>query len=302
MGSWFETCFVSHLPIRDGEKCRLFILEHMEGWKSDRVGAGLTYPHDVWAPCSFAIPGEYDSYGRVVGVKEDSLEVRLAMQRVRERLIELPASTTGRCGPAIVAKELTTLTFQDAVEQGRVRFKDYRGREQPYGLVRVRDDVYRAIMGRAISCSWRQPERLSVARFVRQGEALVAALRVKAAEKALETEPWKQLMFSSDIEFIKYEGKEQEYDLPNFFAHSVMEFGDRLGQHLVDMVVADSPDVPRLLRLSAEHIMFSCHLAALRRAWMPQPGRGSQDESYDAHVWLAKLVQKVAEKEMARED
>lgn len=302
MGCWLDTCFVSHLPIGYGVKCRLFILEHTDGWKGDRVSAGFCYPHDVWAPCSFALPGVYDDYGRVTDIKEDSLEARLAMEHVRERVVENPVDEDGEAAEPVVKADLTTFSLQEAIAEGRGRFKDYRGRVQPFGLVMVRDDVYRAIVRKGFTSTWRTPKRFTTARFVRQGEALVAALRVKAAAKALETEPWKRMMFSSDIEFVEYEGKKQEYDLPNFFTHNVMEFRDHLGNHLVKMVETNSPDIPRFLRLTAEHLMFSCYLSSLRRAWMPQPGKGSQDESYEDHAWLAKLVGEVAARELARTD
>jgi hypothetical protein len=274
----------------------------MEGWQGARVGAGFCYPHDIWAPSSFALAGTYDSYGRVEGIKEDSLEARMAMRCIRERIIELPAKEDGREAPAVVRSELTPFTLQDCIHEGRGAFKDYQGRVQPYGYVIVREDVYRALIRRGYSAPWRTPKRVTVSRYVRQGEMLVTALRAKMVEKAEETEPRKQMVSCFDLEGLEYEGRSQEYDFQHFLTHGGMEFQDHLGRHLVEMVEADSSDIPRFLRLIGEHLMFANHLSMLRRAWMPQPGAGSQDDGYETHAWLAELAQKICARELSRVD
>lgn len=41
MGCWYQTCFVSHLPITGGEACRLFFIEPTDGWEGERVSGGF---------------------------------------------------------------------------------------------------------------------------------------------------------------------------------------------------------------------------------------------------------------------
>lgn len=298
MGSWFETCFVSHLPIRDDERCRVFFLERMEGWAEESASAGFSYPYGMWAPCSFALAGTYDSHGRVEGIKEDSLEARMAMRHIRERLVEFPPEEDGRRNPAVLRATITPFTLQEAISEGRGKFTDYQNRVQPIGFVMVRDDVYQAILRRRISSTWRTPKRFTVARYVRQGEALVEALKRHMAEKATHTDPLRRITTAFDIDYLKYEGSDKEYDFQRFISNSMMEFRDSLKIHLVELVEIDSPDLPLFLQLIAKHMWFSDHLYNLRRAWMPQCGKGSQDDLYDDHIWLAKLVQDIAKREL----
>lgn len=286
MGSWYQTCFVSHLPITEGERCRLFFIEPTDGWKGERVSAGFNHTHDVWAPCSFGLIGHWDvEEGHTAGIDETSLEARLLLNHVRRRLIQPEEGDSDPLNPTLL---------QEHIRAGRARFKDFKGREQPYGFVIVRDDVYMAILRKGFTCSWRTPKRFKVARLVQQGEDLVAALRKLRTAKQLRSELWEKMLFASDIEFVEYEGKDIEYDIPHFMTVSKGSFRDDLGHNLIDMVVKDSPDLPRFLRLMAEHYMFVSYLDVLRRAWMPQPGAGSQGMDYADHAWFAKLVRDIA--------
>lgn len=302
MGSWYETCFVSHLPIREGEKCRLFFLEHNTGWRGDSVSAGFSHPSDVWVPCSFGLPGKYADFGRI-GIKDsDCLEVRMAMEHVKKRLIEMPQEEEGRKNPPVLREGLTPIILQEAISEGRGKLKDLSGKIEPYGFVFLREDVYQATIKRGFLCTWRDKPKFDVARFVQQGLVLFEELKKLKAQKALETELYKQWMWHSDIEFLKYEGCEEEYDMQRYFSNSGMEFRDHLGARLIEMVKADSSDTSRFLQLVAEHYVFSSYLDAFRRAWMPQPGRGSQSEAYKDHIFLAKLVADIATREMNREE
>lgn len=301
MGSWFETCFVSQLPIREGEPCRLFFLERVQGWGDESSGAGFCYPHGMWAPCSFALKGRYGDYGRVEGINLDSFEARYALESLKDRLVELPAEAEGRRNGAVIKADLTLESAQEQLSEGRLNFQDHQGRVQPYGMVFLRDDVYRALVRKGWSCSWRTPKRFTAARFVQQGEAIVTALRALIAERDQHEEYHKRFVSGFDIEYLKSPELESEYDIQRFLRDSSV-FRTLLSQELIDLVRTDSPDLPRFLRLVAEQYMFRGHLYSLRRAWMPQCGKGSQVESYDEHIWLAKLAQKICARELSRVD
>lgn len=293
MGCWYQTCFVSHLPILGGEKCRLFFIEPTDGWKGERVSGGFSSIHDVWAPCSFGLLGTWSDDHGLVDVGDTALESRLLTKHVARRIIEVP-EPDDRGNPPVLRADVSPMSLQQAIRAGRARFKDFKGREQPYGYVVVRDDVVKAILRKGWSDPSRTPKRFTVNRLIKQGEALVAALRVLYGEKQLKTEVWEKLLVPWDIEAVEYEGKDVEYDIPDYFPRSLMEFRDHHGNNLVEMIAADSPDIPRFLRLVAVHYMFVSYLDVLRRAWMPQPGGGSQGMDYEEHAWFAKIVQGIA--------
>ena len=61
MGCWNETCFMSNLPIRWGNKVAFFVFaptSHQEIMET-------CYPDDNYVPLCFPIIGEYDDYGRI---------------------------------------------------------------------------------------------------------------------------------------------------------------------------------------------------------------------------------------------
>lgn len=70
MGTWNETCMLSHLPILEGEEVGGVLLAQKNNSKR------TSYPDEIWQPISPVIMGEYDGYGRVASIQERSdLEV-----------------------------------------------------------------------------------------------------------------------------------------------------------------------------------------------------------------------------------
>lgn len=65
MGSWNETCMVTHLPIFAGEPCLGVVLMEASYWS-----AGC-YATSEYTPI-FSVRGEYDDYGGLADIKEES--------------------------------------------------------------------------------------------------------------------------------------------------------------------------------------------------------------------------------------
>ena len=61
MGCWNETCYMSNLPIRWGNKVAFFVLAP----SSNQRLMETCYPEDNFVPLCFPIIGEYDDYGRI---------------------------------------------------------------------------------------------------------------------------------------------------------------------------------------------------------------------------------------------
>ena len=64
MGTWNETCMLSHLPILEGEAVGGVLLIQKKDSKR------TSYPDEIWKPISPVIKGEYDGYGRVAGLRD----------------------------------------------------------------------------------------------------------------------------------------------------------------------------------------------------------------------------------------
>ncbi len=64
MGTWNETCMLSHLPILEGDDVGTVLLAQ------NRDSMRTSYPDEVWKPISPVIQGEYNGYGRPVGIRD----------------------------------------------------------------------------------------------------------------------------------------------------------------------------------------------------------------------------------------
>lgn len=64
MGCWNETCFMSNLPIRSGDKIAMFVLAPT----SHQVLGEAYYPSDNFVAIGFPIVGTYDDYGGIENV------------------------------------------------------------------------------------------------------------------------------------------------------------------------------------------------------------------------------------------
>lgn len=63
MGTWNESCMLSHLPILEGEEVGAVLLAQNKDSKR------TSYPDEIWQPISPVIKGTYDGYGRIAGVR-----------------------------------------------------------------------------------------------------------------------------------------------------------------------------------------------------------------------------------------
>lgn len=68
MGCWNETCMISSLPIRMGEKVKLLFLNN---GRKKISGSSFVYPYDILKPSFLPIVGEYNNYGIIENPIED---------------------------------------------------------------------------------------------------------------------------------------------------------------------------------------------------------------------------------------
>ena len=68
VGSWNETCGITHLPIYEDDPVVVFFLEK----SSEKVApGGVCHPVSVWAPFGLPVSGRYADYGNVEDVVKD---------------------------------------------------------------------------------------------------------------------------------------------------------------------------------------------------------------------------------------
>lgn len=73
MGSWYETCGISNLPICDGDEIVAIILQQAPYMH----GGETCYISDNLVPASFVFSGTYGDYGRLEGYSDETLKLLL---------------------------------------------------------------------------------------------------------------------------------------------------------------------------------------------------------------------------------
>ena len=74
MGSWYETCGLTHLPIQEGEEVIAFIVKKQQHIYKEH--SGFNKPDDWYTPVHIGIEGEYNDYGGMKNITEEVLHYK----------------------------------------------------------------------------------------------------------------------------------------------------------------------------------------------------------------------------------
>lgn len=275
MGSYNQTCAVTHAPIEGDDPVVGFILANSYGRGTEAM-EGWTGSSTLWQPVSLPFEGAYDDYGSVelgehaiadaslrnvagIGLAElldigregdeheavlggpygkSKLKLMLVHREVYDRMT---ASAPRTVGPDAVAaeEEPELLAFLDAMEESHAKEWPAVHPTLPkfdhFGSLGECVERWSRHTGR----SWTQAP--FVAQFFNSGRDGAHPLLVRSVKGALE---------------------------------DARTAGDR------DALLA-------LLKPALAVAIFSRNMEGIRRAWMPQVGLGQQDEDFGLHAELA---------------
>ena len=146
MGSWYSTCFMSHLPLIPGDDIAIFLLAPNYKHEKD----GLTcYPTDRYSPIGFPIFAEYDDDTQFRNIRE--------INEYMERYLQEFATVYTRkrhCGDI---GEEDTFTFEkyewadlehfvEGVVYGKLWVDDRNGEKQRLEHTMVHTDLYNKLI------------------------------------------------------------------------------------------------------------------------------------------------------------
>ena len=306
MGSWYQTCAITQLPIMNGEPMRaVFLRRHDVGWRKETSGyCGLT---GAWMPISFPIQGQYsDDEGSMVDMTP-SYKDRLLVEAIREDFIE---RTSTHNDPALTREGLDFPSLLAGVEAGRVAIQAF-GTVPPVpnadpnadtqygtvptdiGLCFIREDIYRTLLS---ADKLKQEAPVSVA--YKKALAWAAGLEKKRTEYVeiqarVGTDPDARDMSRFEIRLNidserSYGSFGHECDGLNYY-----------GEHVVDLIVRQGRTVEGdqevrdiLWGIAEMRVLFSA-MYDLRKMWSPQAGSGSQVQTSAIYTRVAKAMIKV---------
>lgn len=288
MGCWHATCGVSRLPIRYGEPVRAFLivgkrhgLNHAfrdKDWKAGgrewRNGwwSGFTYSEDVFAPRCLPLKATYNDYGSIENI-EGGLNAQIVLAQFQTDLMEFPKGEHSI--PVEISKNMSLYELIDAIERDAVTVYDYSREATPVGLFLVHEAVYQALINTKY-------DECDLAYFQKQAYKQVDQIEeyVSLIEKGTVDDRVKA--FAQDV----YATTDCFGFLPSifFYKHWLR------AKATADETFLDSGEFKTLVQDMAEFAKFSHEMSCARIAWMPQCGKGSQDDNTHGHKAIAEAV------------
>lgn len=254
MGSWYETCGLSNLPIVDGDPVRLVIMRYRNiAHRDGHWGSGFCYPTDLWTPV-LALKGTYGDYGR---------------------LAEPKLTQWARCfllSEGLDPDNETLNAFLQSLEGGA---------NLKHGRVFFHEDIWKSIHGVAVPPgAVKSYFRAQGRQYLRQLRASFDVLQIHEAEKALYSIPFDDRFIENPIaRAVAMKG-----DFGCDLAYVQLWLFERFTR-----AVKIDPFFPLIDQIS-QLVAVDAAMSRLRKFWSPQCGAGNQEDDIDSHLVLGNAI------------
>lgn len=297
MGCWCETCGITQLPINAGDKVRLFVLVSQDSYafhKGGLGGGGTCYSNDRWAPLGPPIQGEYDDYGGIENIVHDD-DAKLTFNRIMEGWVEPEVEHEWDKVPE--AKDLTLEDVIHLIERDRAKFHPKTRSEQHLGLMMVHEEVYQAMINHNpvdahhyCKGHYRyMPIRDMLTRELKEWYNGQLDLQKLKANSAKEEELFRLISDLSDGRF--FSGYKE--DGMRVFKNSFMALAK-------EQLSFDHERVQKVAASALDLSVFNRGMYLARKQWMPQSGKGGQNNDLDIYRAITKAAVKVMDEQDAR--
>lgn len=258
MGCWNETCGISNLPILAGEKIRVFLLARgrADSWKH----GGTHYIDDLWMPLSMGIRAKYNDYGGVEEVVVESKALLAAIELGEDAgEIETCINEISRGGTtSTLGRDEVNVSHMMVIEEIHQSMVDFSPVEAHFS--KKNGYTYR-------------PRREIFER---------------------EMDDWYPLSK------LYLDGRGYMLDRGGLFynrrSHCLDPYKNKLATLSASGVGLRDSIVAELVGDLVEFSLFSSSMVDLRKMWLPQTGRGSQNMEMDIHLSVCESVRSVVEK------
>jgi len=300
MGCWYETCAFSGLPIPPHDRALLFIIE--PGMRLGGAGAGFSYPVGNWRPSCLPFHGKYnDDRGTLDFDKGPPAHWQWTADILADLKLQWKEhpedDEMGTWEPLTPAYSYSK--FFEKIERGYVRGFGHRT-HKGHGMIEigqmlVREDVWNVLLGLSMNFGWKPAQtREANQRFAREYIDYVLGAEPKTLDSFFAIEHY-------------FEDKREQSSLFHTIFHPG-EGGPSFTRYRIWLTraIADKEINPEVALSILNEIGDVGHvnsmLYTLRRAWGPQPGKGSQDIGWGMHAEFARKVGEIATREKAKAD
>jgi len=304
MGSFNETCGISQLPISYGDKVRVFILADTSKLHYRQGNGGYCNSDDRWTPYGLSFVGKYNDYGSVEKVK-NTYTSKLLFNNIISN-IDQNYNEEECCPLDLTDPNLGWTDIVDSISQEEIKMKNCT-----LGVMFVLEDIYQAMisMNKIIVCrdkgGWAY-EKLNnfldldmgnylnkikddVARK-RDLEEKIAKLEKEGNSTAIEILELKIKVDQALEEMIDDYSSIIESTINNYKSRHFLLYKKALMDLIGSGKYLNDKNIQLICSQLKEHVQFCQSLDSLRKGWMPQFGKGSQDCNYEAHLILTSAI------------
>lgn len=283
MGCWYDTCGVTQLPILNGDKVRLFPLICV----AEEIVGGTSYSNAIWAPMSAAISGTYNDYGSIENIVENNC-TELFLDNLKNIWIKFERDYE-------TVSDLKDMKLSEAlhwIERGYLKVK----RSYKNSLVSqmmVLEPIYQSM--------------IKVDPVVSHHNYDTKSYTYKPYSHVIEADikEWylNELKISSLVEQLTAEVANllSNYDnsflgVQTFNNDALVLYRKELGKLAKQKIDYDDSAVQNLVNAIVEFSLFSRSFCDMRKMWIPQTGKGSQNNELNTYKVVNKTVNKIIRK------
>lgn len=307
MGCWCETCGITQLPINAGDKVRLFVLVAQDDYRFHEGGAGgggTCYATDRWSPIGPAIQGEYDDYGGVENIVENE-DSKMIFNILKEGWVNPKSEHEWDKVPA--AKDLSLSDMLAYIERDRGKIKTIGRGTRHLGAMMVLEDVYQAMVKfnpieahHMVRYHYKYKPALDILRHdLKEWYDSTVEICKSQAETAKSKKP-------ADKKLQELYDRVMDLDLGKFFGFR--EDGNKAFKPVLQALAKeglpfDHERVQRVAQSALDFTNFSRGMYLARKQWIPQSGKGGQNNDLDIYSAINQATSKIiAEREKQHEE
>lgn len=326
MGCWNQTCGLTQIHIRAGERVMIFPL-------AEASIRGMHYSTPFYTPLAVPFYGEYNDYG--AAEECDGIGLHLALDLIKDKLVEIEQGNNQYHDIAVKKEEFNEDLFWEAIHEERLRITGWRGEEtHAVGIVMLKQSVFDHLAANLVFQDYDYDRTIGMATYfdyklqdVLDGvpEFVDAMLTPRFKIPAgLDEELAKELKdFMSFVEPISSVARKLLSDENgevklikdgiNRAASWLKYFGSHLsdGFSVTDQMNTWSSDLVKaadrdgLIELITEHLKMKFvdkFFMMTRKVWSIQTGMGSQSDDHSGYQALVAAMSHVLAEEKARWD
>lgn len=290
MGCWCETCGITQLPINAGDKVRLFVIameKHYAFSDGGEGGGGTCYSNDRWSPIGPPIQGEYDDYGSIDPIIMDD-SAKMIEDTLQASWI--PPESKGEWEKIPEKFELSD--YLNFIERDRAKIKG-RYEEQHLGLMFVLEDVYQAMINfDPIESHHNYESRGYIYMPFSEGIKLeFEKWYLNQLKLMKEYNTYKDTIEAKSVELL---AEMSDFRLFNSLKENGLRPFKKVLRNLAKRGLAwEDVEVQNVATEVINMQKFDIAMSRARKQWMPQSGKGGQQNESDIYQAICDATQKI---------